>query len=170
MKTLRERSSRYWLAHKILPNYIFTNTKLFLEKVCTGSDTDVYRFINFLWERAQRKVAEKPTVYMPQVIKEEREDTKVLVMSMPIPEATLEAYYVGVVYNNAKEVRYFVLESSNLVEEDVIACMCEWTKDGKHLNYGFTKDIAIENFIKFILDECMNEEYKILCINPLGTD
>lgn len=170
MKALRERSSRYWLAHKILPNYIFTNTKLFLEKVCSGSDAEVYRFINFLWERAQRKVAEKPIVYMPQVIKEEREDTKVLVISMPIPEAALEAYYVGVVYNDAKEVRYFVLESSKLIEEDVMACMCEWTKGGKHLNYGFTKDIAVENFTKFILDEFMNEEHKVLCVNPLGTD
>ena len=170
MKTLRERSSKYWLAHKDLPNYIFNNTNLFLEKICSGEDADIYRFINFLWERTQRRAAEKPVIYMPQVIRKERSGVKVLVVSMPDPEAVLEAYYVGIVYSDTKEIRYFVLESSRSVEWGVAACMCEWTKEGKHLNYGFTKDIKIENFTKFIVDEFMDEEHKVCCVNPLGRE
>lgn len=170
MRDLIVGSARYWFPHKTIPSYIFNNTELFLRMIRRGSDKQICNLIRSLWETCQMETGYCVSPYIPQIVKREYTDFNVLVLTMPTPEVGLEVFYAGITYNDENEVRYFVLESSKLIEEDVMACMCEWTKGGKHLNYGFTKDIAVENFTKFILDEFMNEEHKVLCVNPLGTD
>lgn len=159
MKNLFKKSSRYWLAHKKLPRYIFNNTKDFIEIINRDEDDALYRLINLLWERSQQQSSDTNASYMPEIIKRSFENVNVCVITMPIPQKGVEAYYAAVAYGE-EGVRYFVLENSSTGHEGALACLCEWTKGGEHVNYGFTKDIEVEHFIKFVADEFINKQNK----------
>lgn len=157
MKNLFKKSSRYWLAHKKLPRHIFNNTKDFIEIINRDKDDALYRLINLLWERAQQQSTDHNAIYTPKIIKRSFENVNVCVITMPTPQEGVEAYYVAVVYRE-EDVRYFVLENSSTGHEGALACLCEWTKSGEHVNYGFTKDIEVENFIEFVANEFINKQ------------
>lgn len=168
MNDLFVGSARYWLPHKTLPCYVFRNTELFLKIIGTRSDKQICKLINSLWEICKIETGEDSLIYIPQVIRREYMDFTVLVLTMPTPKIGLEAFYVGIVYNDACEVRYFVLENSMTKPDDAVACLCEWTKDGNHIHYRFTNSIELEHFINFISEEFRNRNNELGAISFFG--
>lgn len=83
---------------------------------------------------------------------------EILLLSMPSPVTVLEAHFILMCRNNNTEhsymkksdgSRYFTLERSG--SENTV-CVCEWTYDGVHRNYGEGTKVSAEKFIENVIE------------------
>src|SRR5205807_7505837 len=82
------------------------------------------------------------------------------VVEMPPPRAMTEAFFAAAVLLidpaaeepdlAAAPVRYFTLEQSFDLEGAPLAMMCEWTRDGTHVNFGGGPPPRPDDFVKAI--------------------
>ncbi len=82
------------------------------------------------------------------------------VVELPPPRAMTEAYFTAAVLllDSAQEqpdflnapVRYFTLEHSLSLDGAPRTVLCEWTKDGTHVNFGDGPPPALEPFVSAV--------------------
>lgn len=84
-----------------------------------------------------------------------------VVIEMPEPRATAEAFFVGAVLfvemaedadpPENPELRYFTLEKGmNIEESQPRTVFCEWTAEGSHLNFGDGPPATVKDFTSAI--------------------
>ena len=79
-------------------------------------------------------------------IKSINKEINLIVIKIPTAKEELEAYYLGVAYDENYNVRYFTYEVTKGPGNDMLYALCEWTKDWSHINYGFYPDNNIATF------------------------
>jgi len=85
--------------------------------------------------------------------------TEAFVIHFPKPERITEAFFTALVFPktngkaaaDAKTVRYFTCELGLGHSRELDAAIfCEWTVDGRHVNYGAMKNNTAETFVEAI--------------------
>lgn len=127
------RFHHYLFAHRVLPRAVFSDPDRFESKL----EADGRMFLRFLWETAAADDA-VVNVLDPEGLDFEIHATphgKVVEVRMPEPAEPPEAHTVMVVLSSPPRV--FTLERSIDPESGSPSTMlCEWDRDGQHLNHG----------------------------------
>jgi hypothetical protein len=80
------------------------------------------------------------------------------VVTMPVPEASPEAHFVAIVHRDAEphdymqespSTRYFTLEKTDGSDRPLL---CEWRRDGSHMNYGEGPAPELGAFLDAVFD------------------
>ena len=72
------------------------------------------------------------------------------VISMPEAKHLTEAFFVAVVEAPGDVVRYYTLEKGSHDDGSPRTALCEWTADGRHLNFGDGPPATIDAFTESI--------------------
>lgn len=132
------RPQHYFFAHYTLREEVFKATDQLIAAL-SNQDLDYIRFRWFI-AMAHCRMAGRPfdkhwtPIGEIQVYSEQQDEVACYVISMPEAKRITEAFFVAVVKTSG-EVRYFTLEKG-VNNEGPQTVFCEWTADGRHLNYG----------------------------------
>lgn len=133
------RPQHYLYAHRVLPTLFYQNPQHFLSILIT----DGIAFLRFFWDRTLQDQGDEPRTPPQGMNYETRgldDGTVIAIIELPPPERMAEAYFVAAVFHEADPhplMRYFTLELGlSLFENTPRTVLCEWTADGKHLNFG----------------------------------
>ncbi|MBF2088406.1 MAG: hypothetical protein IGR80_17930 [Synechococcales cyanobacterium K44_A2020_017] len=157
------RLQHYLFSHKRLPRLFQDSPLQFVEKMRSAQ---AQMFLLRFWKAIAEEIdLDDEDIVDPAGLKltsKEAEDYEIIVVSLPPPTISPEAYFIGVwvSYSKAHEgapFRYFTLE----LEEDLgrdddssigspTTVFCEWTETGEHLNYGDGLAPKVEAFIEAI--------------------
>lgn len=154
---IQARRHHYIFAHKVLPKMFFDDPEKFLDIVAHYGN----HFLKWLWADVGERIKGGNGIPIEglnhRIIKREN-GLMVVVIVLPMPVVTPEAYFVAAAYRSASAshpepmVRFITLERSRLPEEGrEDTFLCEWTRDEAHLNYGKGCKPDIESFVVAIL-------------------
>ncbi len=134
---VQSRIQHYKFAHKVLKDAFFEDRVSLVETILNSEDD-----LRGLWYAVGKYYAEHYEGIEEldgsdlSIVVKEFEDKFFIMIQMPIPIESPEAYFVGLVIplKNINEARYITLEYG---EEDNFkyTVLCEWTED-THLNLG----------------------------------
>lgn len=162
------RMQHYLFAHKRLPKLFHQNPLRLIEELRSDQAQE---FLVDFWEAIADNLEldeeDQATSTGLNLISKEEKDYGIIVISLPPPQASPEAYFIGLwmsYSNDYKKTpfRYFTLELENdLDEEDdqfvhsqniasQNAVFCEWTETGEHINYDKNPTPTVEKFIETI--------------------
>lgn len=88
------------------------------------------------------------------------QDYPTVLITMPEPEGMTEAYFVAMIlkididadeFPENPEFQYFTLEKGSEMDGTDRTVMCEWTADGKHMNYGDGPPPDIDFFVEEVI-------------------
>ncbi|HEX9059229.1 MAG TPA: hypothetical protein VF941_03525 [Clostridia bacterium] len=152
---MEKPSIRYFFAHVILPGYIFSDEKAFLNIVMEGREV-FSEFLYHVWKHSKGEAEKQKSEHHSNIINIEEEmipdfdiyfktfaNNEIMgVIKMPAPRVSPEASYVGFVFGQKSGIRYFTYElGTSLESDDDVYFVCEWSKDHSHMNYGsFNED------------------------------
>lgn len=171
------REHHYAFAHRALPECLFADA---LRVVGAALADDSQALLCGLWDRVGEDLDAAERLSPEGLAWELRrlEDGAILVVSLPTPCKMPEAHFVAGLLRPAGpagaesdeppevSVRVFTLEltepgkyaSETYLEElreaqaaDSHAVLCEWTRDGQHVNYGGPVQATVDDFISAIL-------------------
>lgn len=154
----------YDVAHKYFYGLVMNDPTSFLTAVLKNRE-------NFL-HNIRTDIENKFEVSIPKKILEEInfsfltiEDHSIVIIDLPEPEITTEAFAIAVVYtkdNNGENiVRYFLFELGKSADDDkALGFFCE-LENGNHINFGSVEYIVFGSFIDKIL-EILNEKIRFL--------
>jgi len=174
---METKSVNYQFAHRLLPDYVQEENRLLNRFFMTEELPNAFSiYMNVLYESCcgpEQYKAAKEKNFEESVfeITEEKfsEHISLVIIKMPEPKEWAEpkyllfAFAIGdelFTYNSLSRVcksriRYFVYELGEDKGEEVYY-VCEWAKNGNHLNYNYLPEPSLENFVnrvKEILDE-----------------
>lgn len=125
---------RYLFEHRLLPGWIYGSTGDFLGKLLQDGD---YLYKRFDLLCRQYKV-ENPYSAGQFIVENSVEDEEITVLKMtfPVPEKMPLCYRVYLFSDRTLEnVSYYCIEKTG-IEGENDAVLCEWNRDGAHINYG----------------------------------
>lgn len=76
----------------------------------------------------------------------------VIIITIPQAAEAQEAIYIGITYDKDDRFRYFTYELGKGISGETIYFLCEWTRDGEHVNYGAYDKRDKSVFIKGLSD------------------
>lgn len=120
---MNPRRRHYVFAHRAIPQIVAAHGERFVEDM---RGPHAASLLARLWDEIGGEPMDAPTV----AVKELKGGAPFVLITMPEPENTPEAYYVGVV-----DGRCFTLERGVTTTGETQTFLCEWA-DGKHVNYG----------------------------------
>ena len=134
---------RYYFEHKILPQYYFEDTELFLSEILDtlNNEEDAGENIvyDLIYEMAQKNDIEFP--YSRNEYKAElfslNEDNYMIRICLPEPEEPLLCSYIYMMFytEDLSKIRYFTVELLEKKKRKNLYCLCEWEQNGFHKNY-----------------------------------
>jgi len=156
------RCHHYMLAHYALRGAAFDDPL-----ACLGilASPDAQRFLSHLLQSVSEHCKEREP--RPDFSAERLAVHKVrvgrypcAVVEMPRPRATTEAFFVAAVLladpkggmseSEEIELRYFILERGFVLGGPPRTVLCEWTSEGKHVNYGNGPEARLELFVRAV--------------------
>lgn len=179
---METKSASYRFAHRLLPSYIREDEDKLLESFLISENIAIAPnpfsvFMNIMfksccspeeYKAAEEKNWEESVFEMTE--EKFSEQVSLAIVKMPEPKEWAEAKYLLFAFAVGDEhstyrnpmsdvcesrVRYFVFE----LGEDggkTVYFVCEWAKDGSHINYGHLDDTSLESFanrVKKVLDK-----------------
>ena len=166
----------YVFQHIVLPDAVFENHPELIRDLSTGSTAPLLHF----WSKARThcerngllepedvddsdaslaaEAAEDELIDATAIHPRRRLGHTVYVVTMPLPEASPEAYLSGVVHRDdepheymatAPSSRYFTLELAAPGERPLL---CEWSRDGRHSNYGEGPEPEVDAFAEAVFE------------------
>lgn len=151
------RAQHYQYAHRGLPELFFMDPARFMDAL---SDRGI-DFLQSVWEYVANRLQHESNLSTEGLSGELRwldDGTAVAIIAMPAPESVTEAHFVAPVHRaqgpKGPEVRrFFTLEYSLDVQSGApITMLCEWTADGKHINFGGGPEPTAAAFLKAVRD------------------
>ena len=157
-------SQAYLFAHRALPVLAFADPGKVFSILSSG---DGERFLHDAWENIGRHcdsdAQQRPAEGLAYSVSPTGKTGLVAAVKLPEPEQAGEAYFVAIFGRFATPdepdpkalewVRMFTLE---LAEHPVtgVPCtmLCEWTSEGKHVNYGEGPGAEESEFIEAVLN------------------
>lgn len=150
----KPRPQHYFYAHRVLPTLFFQNPQQFLS-ILTN---DGLAFLRFFWDRTFENESADDIVPPDGMNYETRaleDGTIITIIELPEPDRVAEAYFVAPVFREVAEqplMRYFTLElGASALDNRKRTVLCEWTSDGKHLNFGDGPEPKSKAFLDAIL-------------------
>lgn len=145
----------YVITHITLKNFVLKDSDNFM-KVLMGGPDNLKCFLSAMWNdiksrntelrNSQDKIYESSFNVSIGVIDD---NTKILTIVMPEVKEAPEATMVGVILG--ENLRYFTLEyDKSKIDGSNIYILCEWEKNGNHLNYGSIKENTSDSFLESI--------------------
>lgn len=170
------RDHHYAFAHRVLPQWLFEDPVHLLEALSTDEGTDILRS---LWLRVGEHFDMSERVAAQGLGHEIRTVGAALIVVLfvlPPPRVMTEAYFVAGVLRVPEEsslhgtfdVRVLTLELTDprqyASEEYLLvleksgqdqpgAVLCEWTREGTHLNFGRYVEPTLEAFFSAVVEE-----------------
>jgi hypothetical protein len=148
------RPQHYLYAHRVLPTLFYQNPQQFLSILTM----DGIAFLRFFWDRTLQDHGDEPHTPPQGMNYETRaldDGTLIAIIELPQPERMAEAYFVAAVFRDAASqplMRYFTLEyGMHILDNTPRTVLCEWTLDGKHLNFGDGPEPKSKAFFDAIL-------------------
>jgi hypothetical protein len=137
------RGARYTFTHLNLRKKFFADPEKLIGKI----RADGNRYLREVWvneEKGSQPDSEKIDYQTTGT------EPVLHIITMPEPIDLTDAYMIALVIKD-EEPRYFVLEKTITYMNSDNALLCEWTKRGKHMNYGLTTtEPSVENFVEVI--------------------
>ena len=155
------RMQHYQFAARALPAMVFREPEGIL-RLLAGADRD--RFLADIWTRTGAELGIEGSAGLPPTgaVHDLGTGHHAVVVTMPAPENAAEAHFVAIAFRpgNAAQgdrvkrpdVRYFALERSGFSEGPPITMLCEWTRDGTHINRGVGPAATVEAFLKALVE------------------
>lgn len=157
------RRQHYLFAQKYLPEVFYQNPNLVIEYLKNDIGSE---YLSQLWQNTADEFSlDETDVIDPTGLRidyRENEDYRLIVISLPSPEVSPEAYFVAMWSNYSSKYqgeafRYFTLE----LEEDIDSqdngvsgfpptMFCGRARGGKHINYGNGSGVALDGFVESI--------------------
>jgi hypothetical protein len=159
-KAEKHTHHHYQLAHVALRQICLHNPYGFFSVMASP---DRKKFLDDIWSQiCARCDPEGPASFTPddlQIITSNINDYPTILIQMPEPLFSPEAYFVGIVLlvkmNDYAQhppdpvARYFTLERGQSVSGGVWHVLCEW-QDGRHCNYGAGPEPRRELFVEAV--------------------
>jgi len=128
---LTPAQARYQFEHRMLPRYFYDRPESVLNGV---KEVGVY----WLWESVSTENGIAPTYPAEDYVEHwysSDDDTIILQVEMPEPDADTLCYRVYFVYNaETGNTGYYTVEYNNFLGET--SFLCGWTRTHEHVNYG----------------------------------
>jgi len=155
-------SSEYFFVHRLIPRYVRECEEELLEKFRLNKIEKgaFLNYMNTLWFEVCDGIGEQEKRQASNfeiVIENINDNISLLAIKMPEPKGMPEAKYIAFLFflDTPERIRYFTYELNlNSETKENSFFVCEWSKNGDHLNYGdFSKpDLkCFTNAIKNIL-------------------
>ena len=133
-KMRKLRLQHYRFTHQAVLSTFLTNPENFIQLFEeNGKD-----FLDFLWRCSGEDLEEDELVNddgLAFEIRIHNEDTKIALITLPLPQSSSEAFIIGLAYNpKTKQKRAFTVEYCFTEEQSLIKVINEWNVDG-----SFTK-------------------------------
>jgi hypothetical protein len=151
------RTHHYTFAHRALSGLFHSNPAHFMHLV--GKEGDM--FLHFYWHRVAERLPDEqrlPPIGLGVDLYETDNGSQVAVITLPPPEGVTEAHLTAACYRPPEEeggddglARYFTLEKGASFDEPRTA-LCEWTRDGVHMNYGTGPDPEVEALLTVLIE------------------
>lgn len=153
------RAAHYAMAHHALRRFALEDPVFYLGALASP---DAGKFLASVFEVARKEATaggEKPDFTAADVRPYPCRiaDFPTIIVAMPPAKFTAEAHFTALVLlataavttveeAKAVEARYFTLEAGFALDDRPRTVFCEWTKDGKHLNFGDGPSATVEAF------------------------
>ncbi len=182
-------SVHYTFAHRFLPQYVHENPRAFFYGRYGGSaggssPADCTRFIHSRWRIMEGMIAGAPSLGEPfrrvtdlSARFETLNGQPVAVITMPVPDRLVGAYFVAVVllapavdpeaWTDDTRARVITLEYSDA--GPAVGVLCEWTANGTHANTGRLLSADRESFLAAVADYLRGAVPKPDPIRPNGS-
>jgi hypothetical protein len=157
-KKMSVREDYYKFAHYLLPNTAFKNKKIFVDRAVNNPGLFIFGLKNS-WKSIQVDSNQKKSV-VPEFEVETKvltKDHSLIIIKTPSAKRIMEAPLIGVIYDKEYNMRYFTYEIGKGEPGMLRYFLCEWTSDWKHINYGSSADLVIDDFIKGIEEQLVYE-------------
>ncbi|MGA7932182.1 MAG: hypothetical protein WCA35_01245 [Kovacikia sp.] len=150
------RRQHYLFVHKYLQKVFYQNPYRVFEHLRSEMGA-VY--LSQLWQdTADEFSLEKKDVVDPTGLRidyQENESYGLIIISLPLPKTSPEAYFVGMRSNYSDEYegaafRYFTLEREDIGPGSSSTLLCEWTANGDHLSYVNEVGATLDQFVDAI--------------------
>jgi len=170
------RTHHYEFAHRVLPRLMFDNPGALLSLAEAGEAGEALRD---MWQELGEQLAPDDRVAPDglEVHGWNLGDHLAVVVTLPPPRRSAEAYFVAATVRELRQdhpgarsrqpdigdpkVRVFTLEHHNLLEwasgrvgeagaSAVSTMFCEWTGDGRHINFGAVPAPSIGDFVAIL--------------------
>ena len=150
-KTLEIREHHYYFVQRELYDFIQRHTEVSFNHFCEPNlHNFAIKLLKAIWYETYTELGNIQKVDFDGItfsVTNIDELRTLVVLTLPVPQAMTESYFVGIVYGEIKtESRYFTLE----YDDENKTSLCE-LRDGQHLLLDFDKILSKEEFIKKIL-------------------
>ena len=146
------RGHHYFFAHQVLPAVFFHNPENFVSRLRREGDGVLLES----WERVGRKLEDAVRVQpagLTHKIRDIEGETTVVLITMPKPRVSPEAYCVAAVLQRASRLRtttrFFTLESRQ-PGDGPEPLLCEWTPDERHRILGAVTGYDVEELLRSV--------------------
>lgn len=137
-QTAPRRIQHYKFAHEILRDYFFKDRNTLLDSLLSSEDilrsfwTDVGKYYAENFEGVEELDGSEI-----RISHMEYSDTHFVIIQLPQPEQSPEAYFIGLIlpHNNEGDGRYITLEYGDDEEVGKYTVLCEWNREA-HRNFG----------------------------------
>ena len=134
------KQEAYRFQHRFLPNIVFAENSTVLDDLKNGQTAS-------LLKTAESQLGSE---YAKEIVIEKLEDLDGVLIRMPAPESVPLCYYIAIARVEGS-LRFVTLEKTVANDRGVKTCLCEWTKDKKHINKGGRVYNARDQFIKDVM-------------------
>ena len=146
-KTLA-REHHYLFAHALLPKMVFGGVPERLLPMIVGSDFGLFAF--GVWNEVAKRLPPEKRIALNEPMRSESRELEgyaTAIVTLPAAERVTEAICVAVAIKPGRKkllggttpatVRYLTLElSEDPIRKAACTVVCEWRKDGSHVNHG----------------------------------
>ena len=152
------KSVSHQLAHYVLPYYLKNHEDRLLDAfVMLENDPEIFlkymRFLVFMHCEATDKELENTAAAFEMTEEGIDEGVVFVILKMPEAKKFLEAeflLFVFIAQDNEAYVRYFTYELGKGIDKQQVYFVCEWAKNGDHLNYNCLEDSSMESFANMV--------------------
>lgn len=141
------RRDYYNFTHYLLPHTVFNFTEITINQILRNKDKFAEK-LKCGWETIEIEEGEERST-APSFsfeIQEINDNNTLIILKIPEAAKFLEATFVGIVFDENFNVRYFTYELGEDCEVGRYH-LCEWTPKWAHLNYGINMEYNTEDFI-----------------------
>lgn len=155
------RSDHYAFAHDLLPHLLFHQEDIFFQEMNKGYE-NFLDYLKWIWQESLGE-EDRPLPDFHFFLLDLNTQIHLCLIEMPEPEMVTDPLYIGIVYGQHMNSRYFLYEvgfSFDQLEQihhemDVMDYLdylfvCEWTPSREHYNYGSHQDPKISYFVEQI--------------------
>jgi len=143
------RTQHYKFVHVVLKDMFFENRDNLIKNILSSEDElkGLWLDVGHYYSKQYEGVEDIDGSDI-KITAKEFEDILFVVIALPEPKETVEAYFIGLIVPRLKKKksRYITLEKG---EEGTV--LCEWTKE-MHLNFGEGPEPTLDNFQDKLID------------------